>query len=316
MLDNPPLSTVRARIALSERWIALALVIATAVLVIAGLFFLTAYPPVFIDEPWYSNAAWNLVTKGSNFDSMFTGALDQWEPAWVRWPFIGNLPLAAAFAVGGLGLFQARLTSWILGIMLLGLLFALGRRLYSTLTGALAIFLLALSYIFFQASHYARVDIFLACAVAAALYLFIVGVQDNKRWAFFLSGLVSTLSVDIHMNGALFTMSLALLFGVVYKRKVLRSRNIWYFATGVVLGVFYYLVLHVAPNPATYFQISRGWQGSMMQPPLATLNLLVIIESLLNEIGRYHFYEYGLDFALIGAELSLPQLCAAHLQTA
>ncbi len=303
MLNNPALPLTRDRITPTARWITIGLVLMTIVVVIASLFFLTTYPPVFIDEPWYSNAAWNLVTKGTNFDSMFAGALDQWQPAWVRWPFIGNLPLAAAFAIGGLGLFQARFSSWILGVILLVLVFALGRRLYNTLTGALATFLLALSYVFLQASHYARVDIFLACAVLAALYLFVVGIQDNKKWAFFLAGLISTLSVDIHFNGALFTMSLGMLFVVMYKRKVLRSRNTWYFVIGALLGVIYYLAIHLGPNPETYFQISRGWQGSMMQPPLASLNPITLLKSLVNEIGRYHFYDYNLDFALIGASI-------------
>ncbi len=301
--NSSSLATARERSTSIERWVSVGLVLGTAVVVIASLLCLTTYPSVFIDEPWYSNTAWNLTTKGVNFDSMFTGALDQWPAYWVRWPLIGNLPLAAAFAIGGLGLFQARLSSWLLGILLLVLMFALGRRLYSTLTAALTTTLLALSSVFLQASHYARVDIFLACAVTTALYLFVVGVQDNKRWAFFAAGLVIGLSVDIHMNGALFALSLATLFVIAFGRKVFRSRHTWYFAAGAVLAVIYYLVVHIAPNPATYFQISRGWQGSMMLPPLAGLNPITILKSLINEIGRYHFYEYGLDFALIGASV-------------
>ncbi len=302
-ISGPVLASRRERAAPLERWLSVGLMIGTVAAVIISLLSLTTYPAVFIDEPWYSDTAWNLATRGINFDSMFTGALDQWPAYWVRWPLIGNLPLAAAFAVGGLGLFQARLTSWLLGIVLLLLVFALGRRLYSTLTAALTTTLLALSYVFLQASHYARVDIFLACAVTAALYLFVVGVQDDKRWAFFASGLVGGLSVDIHMNGALFAISLAALFIVVYGRKVLRTRHTWYFAGGAVLAGIYYLGVHIVPNPATYFEISRGWQGSMMRPPLATLNPTVILQSLVTEIGRYHFYEYSLDFALIGASI-------------
>ncbi len=300
-VDRSYVSQGRERSTTLERWLSVGLILATTALVVVSLLCLTTYPAVFIDEPWYSNTAWNLVTKGVNFDSMFTGALDQWPAYWVRWPLIGNLPLAAAFSIGGLGLFQARLTSWLLGIVLLALVFALGRRLYSTLTAALTTTLLGLSYVFLQASHYARVDIFLACAITAALYLFVVGVQDNKRWAFFVAGLITSLSVDIHMNGALFAISLSTLFIVVYGKQVLRTRFTWYFATGAGLGLIYYLGVHIIPNPATYFEISRGWQGSMMRPPLATLNPIAILQSLVAEIGRYHFFDYGLDFALIGA---------------
>jgi 4-amino-4-deoxy-L-arabinose transferase-like glycosyltransferase len=303
MLNNSALPASQNRTTSTERWIIIGLVLITSVVVIASLVFLTKSPPVFIDEPWYSDAAWSITTKGINFESMSAGALDQWPAYWVRWPLIGNLPLAAAFAVGGLGLFQARLASWLLGILLLVLVFALGRRLYSTLTAALAMTLLAVSPVFWQASHYARVDIFLACFVAAALFLFVVGVQDNKRWAFFAAGLVIGLAVDIHMNGALFALSLTLLLIIVYGKRVFRTRNTWYFAAGAALAVIYYLGVHLAPNPTSYFTITRGWQGSMMQPPVASLNPIVILRSLLAEIGRYHFYEYGLDFALIGASI-------------
>jgi 4-amino-4-deoxy-L-arabinose transferase-like glycosyltransferase len=303
MLNNPALPATRDRITPTERWITVGLVVITIVVVIASLLSLTTYPPVFIDEPWYSDAAWNLANKGVNFESMSAGALDQWPAYWVRWPLIGNLPLAAAFAIGGLGLFQARLVSWLLGVLLLGLVFALGRRLYSTLTAALTTTLLAVSPVFLQASHYARVDIFLACFVTAALYLFVVGVQDNKRWVSFAAGLIIGLSVDIHMNGALFALSLTMLFVVAYGKQMFRTRNIWYFAAGAVVAVIYYLVVHVAPNPASYFEITRGWQGSMMQPPLASLNPIVILRSLAGEVGRYHFYDHGLDFALIGASV-------------
>ena len=312
-IGSPFLTRSRERATPLERWLTVGLLLGTVAAVIVSLLCLTTYPAVFIDEPWYSNTAWNLVTKGINFDSMFTGALDQWPAYWVRWPLIGNLPLAAAFAIGGLGLFQARLASWLLGIVLLILVFALGRRLYSTLTAALTTTLLALSSIFLQASHYARVDIFLACAVTSALYLFVIGVQDNKRWAFFASGLIGGLSVDIHMNGALFAISLVVLFVVVFGRKVLRTRHAWYFAGGAVLAGIYYLGVHIAPYPSTYFEISRGWQGSMMRPPLVTLNPMVILQSLVNEIGRYHFYEYSLDFALIGASILF---CIARRQKA
>jgi len=302
-MSSPLVSTKREPAAPLERWLSVGLILGTAALVSLSLLTLTVYPSVFIDEPWYSNAAWNFVTRGVNFDSMFTGSLDQWPAYWVRWPVIGNLPLATAFAIGGLGLFQARLTSWILGLLLLALVFGLGRRLYSTVTGALATTLLATSPVFLQASHYARVDIFLACATTAALYLFVIGIREKKRWMLFAAGLVIGLSVDIHLNGALFAVSLAALFILVHGRNVWRARDTWYFAAGAVLALLYYLGVHVAPNPTTYYEISRGWQGSMMRPPLATLSAAVILQSLRDEIGRYHFYEHGLDFALIGASI-------------
>ena len=286
-----------------ERWATIGLMGGAFLAALAGVTVIRRYPVVFLDEPWYANASWQLATRGTNFDSMFTGVLDQWPASWVRWPWLGNVPFAAAFAVGGLGLFQARLTSWIFGLVLLWLVFLVGRRLYSGVTGALAAFLLSVSSVFLQASHYIRVDMFLACTVLAALYLLVVGVDNARPRLVFLAGLVSSVSVDIHMNGALFGIGLAVVLLVLTRSRSLGWNYLGSLAAGAAVGTVYWTIVHIAPSPTTYFAIARGWQGSILQPPIAGLSLAALIESLRAEVGRYRFYSNGLDFALIGASL-------------
>ena len=286
-----------------ERWATTGLMAGAFVAALAGLTVLVRHPIVFLDEPWYADASWNLATRGTNFDSMFAGVLDQWPASWVRWPWLGNVPFAATFAVGGLGLYQGRLTSWIFGVVLLWLLFLLGRRLYSAVTGALAALLLSVGSIFLQASHYVRVDMFLACTVLAALYCLLVGIDEARPRPIFLAGLISSVSVDIHMNSALFGIGLAVVLLARIRSRTLGWKHLGFLAAGAAVGTVYWTMVHIAPSPTTYLSISRGWQGSILQPPIASFSLAALLESLRAEVGRYRFYSNGLDFALIGASL-------------
>ena len=126
-------------------WLA---VLAIVIIEISHLVFLTAYPPVFIDEIWNANAAWNWLKTGVNFDSMHAGTMDQFGYEWVRWPIIGNVPYLASFALLGLGLFQARLVSWVFGLILLLATIMVGRRSYSLVTGVLAALIRVEQYTF------------------------------------------------------------------------------------------------------------------------------------------------------------------------
>lgn len=288
----------------SKRIVVLTLLLATAVTLSVSLVFLTRYPVVFIDEPWYSDVAWNLVTTGVDFDTMHAGALDQWPDSWVRWPLIGNLPFAGAFTLFGLGLFQARITSWAFGVLLVGAVFVLGRRLYDNIAAALAALFLSLSALFLQASHYARPDIFLALVVVSALYLYVVGTESQKRWPFFVTGLLFGLALDIHLNALPLGLALGVYHLLALRKTVFRDRSTWLLIAGASIGVIYYLALHVLPNPETYAILSRAWQGTSHRPPLASLNPLVWAKAFLHEVGRYHFFENGLEFALIGASFT------------
>lgn len=285
----------------SRRILVLVLLLATAASLVVSLAFLTRYPFVFIDEPWYADVAWNLARTGVSFDTMHTGALDQWPDSWVRWPLVGNLPLAGAFTLFGLGLFQARITSWILGVFLVGAVFVLGRRLYDSVAGALAALYLTLSAPFLQASHYARPDVFLSLVVISALFFYVAGTETKKRWPFFISGLLLGLALDIHLNALPLGLALGVCHVVGLRRAVFRDRSTWLLISGAATGVIFYLVLHVLPNPETYAILSSMWQGTTHLPPVASLDLMVLVKSLLQEVGRYHFFDYGLEFALIGA---------------
>lgn len=277
--------------------------IAVVLIEIVHFVFLTSYPPVFIDEIWNANTAWTWLQTGVNFDAIHAGTLDQSGYEWLRWPILGNAPWLISFALFGLGLFQLRLVSWIAGVCLLIATLVAGRRSYGLLTGVLAALLLALSLPFLQASHYARWDITIAALAMTAYALALVALAENKWQAHIAAALLLGLSLDIHLNGILFAPSLAALYLAVYQKKFLLRSGAWLAALGGLLGIAYFVAVTILPNPEAYmaqFSFSYAFTHKL---PIGNLNPMDLLASLRAEIGRYHFFDNSLDFALIGASL-------------
>lgn len=297
------LQTVSWTMAFTESGLIRLSAVATALVLVYHLFYLTKYPLAFGDESWFSNATWNWLQTGVNFETMFTGVLDQFGHEWVQRPFIGEAPWLLSFALLGLGLFQARLVSWLFGLVLLLLVVGVGRRSYSLLTGSLAALFLSLSPPFLLSSHYARQDIMVAVVVMAAYLLAVKALQEDKWWAHLLAGLLLGLSPDIHLNGGLFIIPLAALYLMTYRFSILKKRGTWLVALGGVIGIAYFVGLHILPGPA-YFTLNKfNFVLPENKAPLQTLNLGHLWAAIRGEISIYHFYEHNLDFALIGAGL-------------
>lgn len=289
---------------LTKTSLVLLAVLAVAIIEISQLGFLTVYPPVFIDEIWNANAQWNWLKTGVNFDSMHAGTMDQFGYEWVRWPIIGNAPYLASFALLGLGLFQARLVSWVFGLILLLATIVVGRRSYSLVTGVLAALLLSLSPPFLQASHYARWDIMLAAVAMVSYGVALMALEENKWWAHLLAGLLVGLSLDIHQNAVLYALGLAAMYLAFYKTRMLRQPGTWLAAVGGLLGIAFYVAVHILPSPSAYFNLFSLSFAGPHKVPIQSLNLLDLLASLDDEIGRYHFFDNNLDFVLIGASIA------------
>jgi 4-amino-4-deoxy-L-arabinose transferase-like glycosyltransferase len=285
-------------------WVIWLLGAAIILVLVVHLVFLTHYPPVFFDEPMYANAAWNWLTTGANFDSMRGGTLDQFGTS-TGWPYLGNLPWVASFAMFGLGLFQARLVSWCFGLLLLLATVWVGRRNYSLLTGALAALLLALSPAYTQASHYVRPDIMLAVVVMVVFGLAHKALTEERWWAHLLAGLLLGVALDIHQNASLFGLGLVAMYYVTYGRQMFRRRGTWLCAVGGLVGIGYYVAVQLFPDPGAYLNAIRIGSATVNQPPLLTLNPADLVVSAIREVDRYHFFENNLDFALIGAGIAL-----------
>lgn len=272
---------------------------------------LTRYPTVFIDESWNANAAWNWSRTGVNFDPIHSGTLDQVGFEWLRRANLGTLPWVFAFSAAGVGLFQARFVSYIFGILLLAAVIVVGRRSYRLETGLLAALFVSLMSSFLVSAHYARQEIILITAMMFLFALSISAFESNRFVLHFLLGLGLGLSVDIHQNAILFFPGFACLYLVGYKLQILRRRETWLWAAGIFVGMMYFLLVHVFPNPSAYFfylkmndVLLQSTTGMTHAPPLLSMDLQTLIRSARGELERFRFYENSLDFALIAASLA------------
>lgn len=262
---------------------------------------LTQYPTVFIDESWNANAAWNWVQTGVNFDPIHSGTLDQKGYEWLRRSNIGTLPWVIAFSVGGLGLFQARMVSYLFGVLLLAAVIFAGRKAFRLETGVLAALFVSLSAPFLTSAHYARQEIFLV-AVMMFLFAFSIWAFEHSRWwPHFILGLGLGMSTDIHQNAILFFLGFLVLYVSVYRFQVLRRREFWLWVGGVLVGVMYFLAVHILPNPSAYFFYLSLSTDNSYAPPILSMNIGTILQSARGELQRFHFYENSLDFALLVA---------------
>lgn len=264
---------------------------------------LTHYPTVFIDESWNANAAWNWLQTGVNFDPIHAGTLDQVGYEWLRRSNLGTLPWVFAFKVAGLGLFQARLVSYIFGILLLVAVVLVGYKSHKIATGFLAALFVALSMPFLISAHYARQEIFL---IAVIMFLFALSIQAferNQLWLHFLVGLGLGVATDIHQNAILFFLGFWSLYLSAYKLQVFRRRESWLWIAGVLVGVLYYLIVHVLPNPSAYFFYVDIATDHSYTPPILSMNVWTLFQSVRGELARLRLYENSLEFALLAASV-------------
>ncbi len=268
------------------------------------LVFLTTHPPLFIDESWNANAAWTWLQTGVNFDSMHAGTLDRYGYEWLRWPTFGNVPWLisfAAFRAGTLstppGFLDLR---YIVGPSHLSGRPAQLRRHDRRLVCIGGFAELALP----PGEPLRALDIMVALLAMAAFGLALVGLQDDRWYAHVLAGLLIGLSLDVHLNGVLFAPALAAVYLVAYRSRFLVKSGTWWCALGGLLGIAFFAAIKILPNPDAYFAQFNFSYAFTHKLPIAGFNPLDLLRSLDDEIGRYHFYDNSLDFALIGAAVA------------
>jgi len=284
------------------RQAAIVVLLGAGVIAAVGLHlaFLTRTPVVFIDEPWYANAAWNWLTTGQNFDPMHSPA----RPA-IPWAYGATAPWALSFALLGLGFAQARLVAWLSGGLLLLATLWVGRRSYGTIVGLLGALFLAVSVPYLHSGHYARPDVVLAALVMAAFGAVLTALETERWWLHAAAGLLIGIGVDVHLNGGVMAIGLAAVYAVAYGRQVLRRPGPWLFGGTAALA---FAGLEVPRRLTLGADAVRGVSVALTQshrPPILDLSLMNLLRSVDNEIGRYHFYENSLDLALIAAALVL-----------
>jgi 4-amino-4-deoxy-L-arabinose transferase-like glycosyltransferase len=265
---------------------------------------LTRWPPLINDEGREANLFW--VASGADPAAERMNAFR----GFATWGNGGLQGATAAviFRLGGVGVFQARLTSLLWGGLLLVLVYWLGRRYWNRAVGLAAATLLAISNPFLVATHTLRPDVQVVVMIVGALLLVELALDAGTRrplLLLFLSGLLLGLVVDTHPNGLAFFPLVGLVFPLRQGWLVFpRRREVWIFGLGIVGAALYYLAVRFVPDPAGFTAALGYWVGVDKALPVAKSSGGIVGRlgvMLTNEYLRYedYFGEEPLELALV-----------------
>jgi hypothetical protein len=177
---------------------------------------LSLLPPVHDDEPWQASTGWKIATTGVFGTDLFSGwfGMDR--------HYYGYMPLhpmflALVYKLVGLGLWQSRFETVVMGLVTLALTYALGRRLAGPNVGTLAVALLLVTrtagvtryaltgILMLDTARIARYDMVVPVFGLAALHVYMSAVRAGglrKTWYFGLAGGLAALAGLSHLYGA------------------------------------------------------------------------------------------------------------------
>ncbi len=255
---------------------------------LVSLHSLDVTPPVYEDEPWQASTGWKLATEGVFGSDMFAGHYNMDQRYYDFMP-LHPAALALVFRIAGPGLFQARLETVVFGLLTLCLTYALGKRLFGTTVGLLAVALLLglrlLATGRFQATgiplldfaRIARYDLAVPVFGLAALHAYITAMHQRRLVWYGASGLLAALAGLSHLYGVFFLAVLLIL--------VVWNRDGWR-ALGMLLAGF---ALPWLAYGAYVLGDLADWRGQTKEygPRFDLLNPSWYLDNLRREALRY-----------------------------
>lgn len=206
--------------------------------------YLDSYPKVWVDEPWISIPSYHLITDGVLRNEVLSAR--EYRGRVMLAPVIfQNLAIAPVFAFAGVGAWQARLPSAIMGIIIILMTFFLMRRYGDVIAVGSAVLVSIDSYIFIS-SRTARPEIFVtAFALGSFLLLHSQNNSDHHKSKIVLAGILSGVGLWIHPNYFLVAISL-LLINLILSKPKQKITNLLWLICGMAMGVMPYIlyVLH------------------------------------------------------------------------
>lgn len=216
--------------------------------------FLTVFPPVdnVGDESWMTSISVEMLKTGSPVASIHAGTpIGEKAQIITMWIYSGVLSLF--FFIFGASLWTGRILSLACGLVVVLLTYRFGCKMVNPKVGLASSFLLITSIAFSWHSREIRPDMMLMAFSTAGVYLFYIWTEKRDDKYLFLCGLVSTLSVQAHPNGAIFAFSTAFIYMII-SRKNLISRSSLSLVSGFFIGFVLWLVFNYLPYSTSSFQ--------------------------------------------------------------
>ena len=304
------------------RWIVPAIIALAYVLV--SMDHLDVSPPVWEDEPWLAAASYKLATQGTYGSDLFAGYYGS-DRHLYQMP-VYSLLQAGVFKVAGLGVFQMRLLPVTFGLLLLLLVFVVGRQIAGPRVGLLAMLLLfgmRLTAVFLfpvwegtgipllDIARISRYDIAVPVFGLAGFWLFNRAEARPRPRLYLLVGVLIGLSSLSHLTGAFW---LPALFMVMFYRRgwTLFRQGTLYFMLGGFLLTWLPWLAYIASGWADFLG-----QNLLVADRFDVLNPHFYLENLKYEYRRYrslipldvsgtwHVLPFGTAVAMVGIPLAL-----------
>ena len=199
-----------------------ALVALLALYLAVSLHRLDVVPPVYEDEPWQASTGLKLAREGVFGSDLFAGL---WGSEHRHYWFMPLHPLllAATYRVAGFGLFQTRLEPVAMGLAVLLLTYALGRRLFGPTVGLAAVAALLMvrtagltrsqptGILLVDFTRIARYDPLVPVLGLAALHVYLWAERRSDLRLHALAGVLAGMTGLAHLYGAFWIAVLAVL---------------------------------------------------------------------------------------------------------
>lgn len=187
-----------------------------------------------MDEGVNAEAAREMLESGNWITPHFNFEIRTAKPAMLCWL------QASSYQVFGINEFGARLPSVLCGLGTVLLTYEFGRRLFSTTTGLISAIVLASCIEFCLISHAATPDPPLILFMTAAMFIYWIGSEGDRRWWFIPFGVLTALAALTKGPIGLGLPGLIILLHLLWMRRLNKLWDHW-----LIWGALAFIVVAV-----------------------------------------------------------------------
>lgn len=273
-----------------RRWPVHLLYLSFFLYLLIHLLFLEAYPSVNRggDESWFMDYSITFLKTGELKGSIFS--LTPLNEPGILNAYVYNGLLSLLFLLTGPGIVWGRLLSLVAGLLVLYLVYLMGKELNNPLAGSLGALLLSVSIYFGIICTELRPEALFTLIFCLSMLFFIKFLKRGRPFYLFLSSLFSASLIWIHLNAIVVCLALILAYGIFYRKVI--SKNTLYLFGGffVISGIF--LITNYLPLKDRAFSSFSTVHLNYMPPLLKgdlKAYLITIIRAILFD-GYKHFF--------------------------
>jgi 4-amino-4-deoxy-L-arabinose transferase-like glycosyltransferase len=252
-------------------------------LIVGGFVFVAAQrlgtvPVPDTDEAMTLQVPYEMLYRGKLAFPMYRFLGGNIENVWHSFTPVFFLALSGFMKIFGWGLVQGRAFNLITAVVLLLMIYSIGRRLKDWQTGLIAVVLMISDPVFFARSRLARNDMLAASLGLLAFYLY-EKAQDSERKSFYVaSGVAAGAAVMCHTN---LIYILLVIFGLMLLKegwRVIKSSRPYLFAAGAFAVMAFEIIYDIIDyrnfvlqnrKDTVHFRILEplGWLRNIIEEP-------------------------------------------------